>query len=146
MMLRLLSLGCGLLCLISLVGCGGADDGHVTAGGTVTYNGNPLEKGEIAFVNAEGMTAAVSPVVNGAFDLKATASRPGIDPGQYAVTVSAWKREPGSVDEQGNIIAEGEPAIPAKYMNYKTSELSATIGNSGASSLTFELSGEPGQK
>ncbi len=145
-MMRLLSLSCGFLSLCLLIGCGGTDDGQVTAGGTVTYNGQPLEKGEIAFVNAGGMTAAVSPVVNGAFNLKSTASHPGIAPGEYAVTVSAWKREPGSVDEQGNIIAEGEPAIPAKYMNYKTSGLSATIENSGARSLGFELSGEPGAK
>ena len=135
------------LCTISLmVGCGGADDGHVRATGTVTYNGAPLAKGEVAFVDEKGVTAAVSHIKDGSFSLEATASHPGINPGKYEVAVSSWNREPGTVDDQGNIVAKGDPAIPEKYMNYKTSGLTATVEESGTSSIKLELSGEPGKK
>lgn len=123
-------------------GCGGSNldpEGRVKASGTVTLDGSPLEKGTVTFVDDQGSSVAVGIVEKGSFKLSKSANLPGIPPGNYQVSISAWKVAPGSVNEAGDIVEKGEPLIPLPYMDHKTSKLTAEVPAGGASDLTFAL-------
>ncbi|MFM7925241.1 MAG: hypothetical protein ACKPJJ_33860, partial [Planctomycetaceae bacterium] len=45
----------GLLLLVAVVGCGPADDGRRSASGTITFQGKPLDRGNIMFVSPDGL-------------------------------------------------------------------------------------------
>ncbi len=80
--------------LIILASCGGTDDGlgkRYPVSGTVTYNGSPLEKGEISFV-AEDMSknfGATGTITNGSYTLSMGGDGAGAQAGKYKVTISA---------------------------------------------------------
>lgn len=125
-----------------LAGCGGSNldpEGRVKASGAVTFDGSPLEKGTVTFVDDQGNSVAVGVVEHGSFTLSKSASLPGVPPGKYNVSISAWKVAPGSVNEAGDIVEKGEPMIPLPYMDHKTSKLTAEVPAGGASNLTFAL-------
>ena len=116
------------LFLISLSGCG-ASDGRVQVTGNVTWNGAPLERGTISFVEAEKSSDAAD-VINGAFTAH-------VKTGKKNVGVVAYKdvKVPGgrSVDE---VISY--QYIPQEYN--QNSVLTADINGSGET-LTFDMKG-----
>ena len=79
--------------LFVLASCG-TDDGlgkRYPVSGTVTYNGNPLEKGEISFVT-EDLTknfGATGIITNGSYTLSTGGNGDGAQVGKYKVTISA---------------------------------------------------------
>ncbi len=135
--------GLGLCCCLAVVlpGCGGGgiNEGDVPASGTVTFDGNPLKTGSIALIAADGSTTATGIINEGKFEIRQTASYAGVAPGTYKVTVNSWIREPGSVSPEGEIIAEGERAIPEKFSNPEQSELTLTVPEKGSKALALEL-------
>ena len=114
--------------------------GTVNVSGTVTYNGQPLTTGNVVFVPVaaeEGRSARGEIDAEGRFQLTTLKTGDGALPGQYKVTV--FRYHPGSGSSEGMIApAVGPPAIPARYLDAKTTDLTATIGDS-ATEVNLEL-------
>jgi hypothetical protein len=118
--------------LAVMAGCGGSP---VT--GKVTFDGTPVESGNILFAPTDGKSPQVSAAIkNGEY----TAIVPS---GTYKVSITAEKLMPsvstakGSPDEMRNY-------IPTKYSGGGT-ELSATVGGSN-SPINFDLTGDASKK
>ena len=79
--------------LLVMASCG-TDDGlgkRYPVSGTVTYNGKPLEKGEISFVT-EDLTknfGATGIITNGSYTLSTGGNDDGAQAGKYKVTITA---------------------------------------------------------
>ncbi len=127
-----------LLSMLVCSGCGGKSDGRLSASGTVTLDGSPLDSGSVVFADESGGSAGVGIIKGGSFTIQEAASSAGIQPGTYNVVVNSWEKEPGSVDDQGNIVAEGVSRIPEKYNDPKTSGLTATV-SPDSQEFSFDL-------
>jgi hypothetical protein len=81
---------CGLVVMTS---CGTTDDGlgkRFPVSGKVTYNGNPLEKGDISFVPEDGKGVGSSGAIeNGYYNMSTGGTNDGARPGKYKVTITA---------------------------------------------------------
>jgi hypothetical protein len=75
------------LLLAPVVGCGGNRQTYANVKGTVTYNGKPLDKGEIVFT-VQGRPATVMDIVDGKFTGQAVV-------GENKIAVTASKKNPG---------------------------------------------------
>jgi hypothetical protein len=116
--------------------------GRLTASGTVTLDGTPLETGTVVFAGDNGGSAGVGVLGDGGkFTLAEAGNSDGIQPGTYKVAINAWIVEPGSVNDDGEIVDEGQSLIPQKYNNPKTSGLSATV-SAESTDFTFALVSE----
>ena len=79
--------------LLVMASCGN-DDGlgkRYPVSGTVTYNGKPLEKGEISFVS-EDLTknyGATGTITNGSYTLSTGGNEDGAQAGKYKVTIKS---------------------------------------------------------
>jgi hypothetical protein len=147
--------------LLVLASCGTGDDGlgkRYPVSGTVTYNGSPLEKGEISFVT-EDMSknfGATGTITNGSYTLSMGGEGDGAQAGKYKVTITAkedysekaqadFKKETGSTSPKvlGNFAAKAAAAakslIPAGYGDARTTNLKAEV-KEGSNSIPFELS------
>src|SRR5271170_4174117 len=80
--------------LLVLASCGTGDDGlgkRYPVSGTVTYNGSPLEKGEINFVT-EDMSknfGATGTITSGAYKISIGGEGDGAQVGSYKVIITA---------------------------------------------------------
>ncbi len=99
-----------------LLGCGSSGTGvYVT--GTVTFDGNPVETGQIAFEPQQVGVMAVAMIVNGSYQLPR--ERP-LTPGRYLVRITA-DRSTGKMLDSNPRSQEDQPAeemeqfIPEKY-------------------------------
>jgi hypothetical protein len=94
-----------------ITSCGGTDDGlgrRFPVSGTVTYNGNSLEKGSISFVpdDPKGVGASGT-IANGSFTLSTGGDSDGARAGKYKVTITAKE------DASGKAKADFEKAKAA---------------------------------
>jgi len=135
--------------LLSMASCG-ADDGlgkRYPVSGTVTYNGNPLEKGEISFVpeDLKNNFGASGQITNGSYTLSTGGNADGAQIGKYKVTITAKedflarakaeflkeskKKESNYIPPQ--YVAKAEAAakslIPAGYGDPRTTTLTAEV-------------------
>jgi hypothetical protein len=139
--------------LVTVLGCG--DDTGLAqrypVSGTVTYNGDPVEKGRIDFIptQAEGRPAS-GEIVDGKYSLTTAVSDDGALPGPYKVTVTSVEVD----STQLKAIAKGGPfhhdktfakavrnakrLVPSKYQLADTSGLTATV-KAGSNSSDFDL-------
>jgi major membrane immunogen (membrane-anchored lipoprotein) len=147
---------------MSLGGCG-SDDGlgkRYSVYGTVSYNGQPVEKGEIAFVPEDpGGRAASGVIENGSYTLSTIGNRDGALPGKYKVTVTAREVDVAKAealfkekakkgkDVQTSIIPKefmtkaaksAKNNVPVKYSAPDTSKLTAEVKEQ-SNSIPFEL-------
>lgn len=94
-----------------MAGCGDSNDAfgkRYRVSGTVTYNGQPLERGVVSFIPEKG-AGATGTVSNGAYTLSTGGNDDGALPGRYTVTVAA--------------VEDNEEAAKAKYAkDHKKSE------------------------
>lgn len=141
-----------LATIVWVVGCG--DDGFGTrykVSGTVTYKGQPIEKGTINFypVNPEQGRGAFGTITNGSYTLTTSgAGNDGIAPGKYKVAVddrlvdesktSGFSGGSAKQDDVAKAIAQAKGRIPTKYNLPETSGLTATI-DGPKSDLNFDL-------
>lgn len=134
----------------------------VPASGTVTYNGNPLEGAQVAFISNDKETGKPANGVTdsqGQFQLRTflggANQASGAMPGDYTVTVQ--KREesapldptgenpapaPAPVDptkDPSKMIPEAKLLVPARYADPTKSKLTATVKPTGDNKFTFEL-------
>jgi len=104
----------GLLLLpILVIGCGGSD---TRISGTVSYDGEPISKGQIVFMPADGKgTPEGGEIVDGKYTVKA------ISPGKKIVQISAAKESAAPVHNLEDMVGKGKnttkistaPVIPA---------------------------------
>ncbi|MBN2295405.1 MAG: hypothetical protein JXM70_23440 [Pirellulales bacterium] len=123
-----------VLLLISIVGCGGGDGfERVTVSGSVSYAGQPLEKGVIRFVPRAGTETTVcgAAIVDGAYILD---SKGGVPVGNYKVEIrraATLDKDTALADEDNDLsrspIAQQE--LPAKYNTDSQLEITIASGN-----------------
>jgi hypothetical protein len=147
---------------VVIASCGTSSDYGVgqryPVSGTVTYNGQPLEKGMISFVpdtpKSAGATGAIE---KGAYALSTVGDRDGARPGKYKVTITSKEdsyskaqadfqklsgREPGVFVPRhlaAQAAAEAKDNIPAGYGNTSTTTLTAEVKEQ-SNTINFELS------
>lgn len=120
---RLVRLGCGFL-MLALLGCGGKV--MVPVSGAVSFNGTPVEEGEIVFQPEDASEAPdAGAIKNGEFAFKANV-------GARKVQIRGLKTI--KVMEMGPV---KENYIPEKF-NAKTT-LTETITAQGPNRFTFDL-------
>jgi hypothetical protein len=121
--------------------------------GTVTYNGQPLEKGQIRF-NSEDLTDhlhADGEIKDGLYTLSTVGNGDGAQPGKYKVTVTSRDeshiprfREDGTPIPRSSEIAkmemEAKSLIPAGYSDLSTTTLAAEVKAQSSNSIDFKLS------
>lgn len=112
--------------MVPLLGCGGPTE--IVVKGTVTFEGEPVETGEILFIPADGEgPVGAGPITNGEFSFVAT-------PGAKKVEITANKvGDKPAPDGLPNYI----PYIPKKYNTATT--LTATVENKAENTYTFDL-------
>jgi len=120
---------CLLLVILLLGGCSKNDSRHqVAASGTVTFDGKPLEKGNIVFDPVDGKGGSViGSIVDGQFTVLS-------EPGSKKVQIS-------STQESGKTSSDGEPImiemLPSKYS--AQSNLKVELQTSQRNVFNFEL-------
>lgn len=126
--LRVLVFPLAVAVLFNLAGCGDAGPRQYQVMGTVTFDGQPVEEGEIRFMPTEaGGTPYAGPIVNGKFECKVTE-------GQKRVEISAT-REAATPAPDG--LPDYVSYIPAEYNTQST--LKAEVKSSGDNTFTFDL-------
>jgi len=125
------------LALFLLVGCGG---NRAAVKGKVTFNGEPVESGNIAFVPAGDGPRASGEISGGTYSIDADH---GPGPGKHKVEVY-WNKKTGKkVGTPGDTevkMDETRQIIPFKFN--AQSELTADV-KSGSNTFDFDLKGEP---
>jgi hypothetical protein len=113
---------------VPIVGCGDGGPSREKVSGTVTFDGQPLESGEILFKPAGGGgTPEGGPITNGKFEFRAV-------PGEKRIEISATR-------EDAKPAADGLPNyvsfIPVRYNSQST--LSESVEKGGKNVFAFEL-------
>ncbi len=116
-----------LVLFCGLIGCSGGD-GKVLVSGTVTWNGTPLDKGKILFLEP-GESSEAADIVNGEFQIRTS-------PGDKKVGITAFKEVPVSGGRPGEV--RDHQILPAIYNEQST--LITTIVD-GSDALAFKLEG-----
>ena len=128
------------LAMSSLVGgCHDSNSGRMTLRGTVTLDGQPLEKAVIGFFPLPGTNSptAGADVVDGQFEVPAHVS---VFPGRFRVTVTASRLTGRKISDPrwNKMMEEQEQYLPARYN--EQSELEIEVGGeNGRAPLEFEL-------
>jgi hypothetical protein len=121
-------------------GCGD-NRGRVPVTGVVSFDGKPLESGNIRFGGDQG-AAGAGAIVNGEFSLNESGSQSGVLPGKYDVLIASWVEERGSVRPDGSF-SRGITRIPLLYLDPAQSGLTAEVKKGHANRFTFELKSKP---
>ena len=147
--------------LLIMSSCG-QDDGlgkRYPVSGSVTYNGNPLEKGEISFVTEDLKKnyGASGVITNGSYTLSTGGNSDGAQAGKYKVTITAkedylamakadFQKE--TKQQQSNYIppqyiaraeAAAKSLIPAGYGDVRSTNLTAEV-KAESNAIDFKLS------
>jgi hypothetical protein len=141
--------------LLGVTGCG--DDSGLgkrySVSGSVTYNGQPVEKGQISFVPADlnKQRAANGFIQDGRYSLTTLTPQDGALPGDYKVTIVSKEADNSQViktimekgggarqAEVGKATAIAKDRVPAKYQLPETSQLTAKV-EEHANTIDFEL-------
>lgn len=127
---------------IGLSGCGGSESTGATITGTVTLNGTPIDNGVINFNPIGSGSTAVAPIEpNGSYEARMSRSLVGIEPGEYSVSIEAWKYPPGAIID-GKEYVNGVSAVPPAYRVGGEKQLKLTIEAGQAHDVDFALEGD----
>lgn len=126
-----------ILMSLILTGCsGGMDDAPVLAevGGTVIWNGKPLDEGTIVFHPTSGRSA--SGIIQAGKILEVTTTRKGdgVPVGENQVTIFSTKPDPKDLSGMGTI-----SLIPERYNDIKKSGLKVIIKSNEENKVNFDL-------
>ncbi len=140
MKLKMRSICIGMFALSVMTGCGEQIDKNPTAPvkGVVTYQGKPLETGEIVFFPDSGEQIAHGKIQSdGTFELTTYDEGDGAFPGMHKVTIVSERDMEGVSAEDPE--ADLEPSfIPMKYNMQNTSGLTAEV-KEGDNEINFDL-------
>lgn len=134
-----------------LLGCGpGNPLGAIPVKGTVTYNGKPLQQGEVLYnpVDTKGRRAKGKIQSDGTFRLTTLETNDGAVPGEYQISILAYAPHPGEptrteASEQRDQIKQRIQRghiIPERYTDPETSGLTDVVdkSHSGFKEITLE--------
>lgn len=120
------------LIALAAVGCS-TSDSLLPAGGTVSYDGKPLDTGMVVFMPVESGRPAEGKVQSdGSFRL-ATDGVSGVLPGQYKAMV-----RPSTAPSEGDRTADKLP-IPPRYMSHTSSGLEFEVDAQGENQFTIQI-------
>jgi hypothetical protein len=133
----------GVFCLAALalaVGCGKQSQA-IRVGGEVSFDGKPVEEGNIAFLPVQNGNVAMTggQIVNGKYDIPASR---GLRIGQtYRVEITGLRKTGRKVvngfDPKKLPLEAKEEFIPAAYNRH--SQLTLTVASSGDNKHDFQL-------
>ncbi|MDR1491768.1 MAG: carboxypeptidase-like regulatory domain-containing protein [Planctomycetaceae bacterium] len=139
-----------LLIFACLIGCKKTDPrkaGLVSASGTITYNGSPLDGATIVFMPKESAKQGAGALsdASGKFALTTVSDNDGAYSGEY--TVYILKEEPLQISDaealeysrQGKTPPKPKSLIPVKYTNPDQPLINFTIPAAGEKNLIIEL-------
>lgn len=120
---------------------------RVPAGGTVTFEGRPVEGATVVFVTQSGgrfYNALGTTDSAGRFRLQTFRPQDGAVPGSHAVMIEkiTYTDKPGTglmPDGRPNVNKEEKSHLPARYRSPKTSGLTAEVTAKGTNEFTFAL-------
>jgi hypothetical protein len=135
--------------LLVMTSCG-ADDGlgkRFPVSGTVTYNGAPVEKGEISFVSEDVRSniGASGQIINGSYTLSTGGNNDGAQAGKYKVTITAKEDylAKAKADFQREMKKETSDYIPPQYVAKAEAAAKSLIppgyGDTRTTTLTAEV-------
>ncbi len=120
-----------LCCLAAVSGCGPGGPKTVPVSGSVTFAGEPVADGEIAFRSADGATASwAGRIVAGRYAIRSTV-------GPKRVEIIAVRPKPGAKPKASGEGVINEMYIPDRY-NLE-SELRAEVTTAGPNEFNFTL-------
>lgn len=130
-----------------VIGCGEAGPERISVSGEVTYNGDPIEDGEIAFFPDEGTSAPPSsaPITEGKYKLP---PQWALVPGTYRVAIRSYrvslqsKMLPGGGLDRpptSGGIEHKEQLLPAKFNTKSTLEPLTVQSGQGAIEQNYDL-------
>ncbi len=120
-----------LCCLAAVSGCGPGGPKTVPVSGSVTFAGEPVADGEIAFRSADGTTASwAGRIVAGRYAIRSTV-------GPKRVEIIAVRPKPGAKPKASGEGVINEMYIPDRY-NLE-SELRAEVTTAGPNEFDFTL-------
>ena len=129
-----------VVCLLTLCGCGGTG-GRQSIEGTVTLDGQPLEKGQITFVPKQGTQGptAGAEIAGGKFTIPAAG---GTFSGKFRVEITASHATGKKVTDHftGQLVDAYEQFIPAKYNTQ--SQLEADVKAGAANRFEFAVTSQ----
>lgn len=119
---------------MAFIGCGGKDGVKLySAGGKVTYQGQPVKNATVVFQPQKGPVATGTTDESGKFSLSTGAS-PGAVEGTYQIAVTAVSggapanMTPEDYAKKGEMpVVERKSLIPEKYAAIASSGLTATV-------------------
>ena len=135
---RLARITCLALCATLLVGCSGDGPKTVPVSGVVKYNGKPLTNGDVKFIPFERENGhGAQGKINEAGEYKLTTFRDGDGcvQGEYHIAVFSYGEAPPPTDAQKELAVvppSAPPAIPERYFSWRTSKLTAKVGDEAA--------------
>ena len=121
------------LAALALAGCSSDGPARFAVTGKVTFQGQPVEEGQITFEDpAAGQVNSGKLGSGGSYSVELPA-------GDYRVSVAPPLVEtPGTRDSPGDMVPKNVKNIPKKYWVPESSRLAAKV-NSSARSFDFEL-------
>jgi len=141
------SILCVFLTLPLLWACTGCGDGRVKVAGHVTFDGEPVEKGVIAFEPADGAgPMAGGEIRDGQYALSGDSA---VTPGKKIVRITGVRKtgrqvEAGPPEPPGTMVDELERFIPPKYNQQSTLTCEVTPG--GRNEHDFALQSQSGAR
>ena len=127
-------LGCVVVALLVLGGCGGSKTTPVKVSGTVEVDGKPLDDGSINLLGEAGTPASSFPVKNGKFEGTAT-------PGKKKVEIYAYKQvAPTMMGDKPVEGSDKQNYLPARFNTSTT--LTTEVTASGLNPSDFKVQGQ----
>jgi hypothetical protein len=132
---------------VFVAGCGGnsvkgIDPNLVRVTGKVTYDGKPLNTGDISFISLDNPGKGYASVIDaqGNYSLAYSPSAKGALPGNYNVRVAALDGVP-TMGDKGEL-TQPKSLIPVKYNDPSLSGLKATVEKGKSNVFNFDLKPE----
>ncbi|QDU38610.1 hypothetical protein Mal4_29390 [Maioricimonas rarisocia] len=123
------------LILLLASGCGDSNPlGRQPVSGTITLNGQPLERGTIEFSPKESGTASGASIQDGAYAIPADK---GLPPGEYLVRISAADEEAEPMEMPGESSKISPELIPPEYN--AESEQTFTVSADGENEFSLDI-------
>lgn len=130
-----------LMLLIPLLsyGCGNSNPlGRQAVTGTITLDGQPLERGTIEFTPQGPGTASGATIENGQFFIPADK---GLPPGDYLVRISAANDDAEPMDMPGESSKVAPELIPPEYNT--ESQQTFTVSTDGENEFSLDITTSP---
>ena len=123
---------CAAIVAFTTTGCGKGSLERATVSGTVTYQGQPIQAGQIRFMPTRESPVPMSGcyIVDGKYRAEA---KGGVPVGTYKVEILAWRSSGGPAQASDGLVVgrtRGEQFLPGKFNKNSTLEITVEPGSS----------------